>query len=1049
MVCITTARRAAAHYGVALLAVGAAIAARWMMDPLLGGRQPYVTLFGAVAVAVWFGGYRPALLTAVAGYLAASFFFVDPRGSLGAGDVAGALAYALSCLLIIGLGDAMRNAREGAASYREEIVERQRRMVAILESISDAFYAVDRDWRFVYINSQAERFFGRPKAEVLGASIWRVFPEAAGTEIETEFRRVLEEQVPVAFEVRSPSQQRWLEVRAYPAEEGLSVFFRDVQDRKEAEAALVVAKVEAEQRAEELEKAKNIVQTIFDHVPEGITLTGGPPDFPVIAHSRYGEQLLPDGHGELLGMPAGQHARPWRVLLPDGRTRPAPEQLPLYRAAHHGELVKNVELLVESRDGKRVPVLVNATPVRNRQGKIVGAINCWRDVSDTKLAYARSEAAQRRLQAVADSVPALISYVDRDFRYRLANRTYEAWFGAPRASFEGRPVREMLGDRVWQTLRPHAERALAGAEVTFETKAAFHDGSRRWLSVTYRPDVGEDGAVQGYVGHATDVTASKRTEAALSRRNERLGLLWEAAAVLLSTDEPRDMLHHLFHSIAPHFGLDTYISYMMSESGDGLALESCSGVSESDLHRIRRLPLGEGVCGRAAIERRPLVVEEVQRSDEHAVRFVKALGLDMYVCHPLVAGERLLGTLSFGSRTRARLDTDELDFLRTVAHYVTLAYERLRLLAQLRDADRRKDEFLSLLAHELRNPLAPVRNGLQLLRMPGASPDMLRKATDMMERQISLMVRLIDDLLDVSRITRGKVELRLERVELKTVIMQGVEIARPHLDSMGQQITVTVPGDPVWLEADPLRLAQVVSNLLNNACKFTERGGRVWVTAERRGGEALISVRDTGIGIPPDKLHAIFDMFVQADPSAARRHSGLGLGLTLVKSLVEMHRGTVTAHSEGVNRGAEFIVTLPAAERQPEPATTIKQESQHMASRRILVIDDSADSAESLGMLLTMMGHEVRTSLGGHEALAVATEFRPQLVMCDIGMPGMSGFELAPRLRDELGSDARLVALTGYGSDEDRRRTRDAGFDAHLVKPVDFEALRRLLGDVR
>jgi CheY-like chemotaxis protein/anti-sigma regulatory factor (Ser/Thr protein kinase) len=264
---------------------------------------------------------------------------------------------------------------------------------------------------------------------------------------------------------------------------------------------------------------------------------------------------------------------------------------------------------------------------------------------------------------------------------------------------------------------------------------------------------------------------------------------------------------------------------------------------------------------------------------------------------------------------------------------------------------------------------------------------------------------------------------------------------------MGQQITVTVPGEPVWLEADPLRLAQVVSNLLNNACKFTDRGGRVWVIAELRGGEAVIRVRDTGIGIPQDKLQSIFDMFVQADPSAARRHSGLGLGLTLVRSLVEMHHGTVTAHSEGANRGAEFTVVLPVAEHQPAPAATIEQEQVHMASRRILVIDDSADSAESLGMLLTMMGHQVRTSLGGEEALQVATDFRPQLVMCDIGMPGMSGFELGPRLRNELGTEARLVALTGYGSDDDRRRTKAAGFDAHLVKPVDLEALRGILGE--
>jgi PAS domain S-box-containing protein len=1047
---IERARGAAERYGVALLAVAAAIAARWLMDPLLGGRTPYVTLFGAVAVTVWFGGYLPAVLTAFLGYVAANALFIEPRGTFAwgsAADVASMLAYGLSCALIVGFGEAVRNAREGAVSYRMELVDRQRRMAAILESISDAFYAVDREWRFVYVNAQAERYFGRPRRELLGAIVWDVFPEAGATEIGARLRHAVKDQAPVTFEVHAPALQRWLEMRAYPSADGLSVFFRDVQDRKEAEAALVVAKIEAEQRAEELEKARNILHAMFEHVPEGITITGGPPDFPILASSRYGEELMRRSAGAIIGVPAGQHAKQSRLLLPDGRTRPAPEQMPLYRAAHHGELAKNVEFLLERTDGTHVPVLVNAAPVRDKQGAIVGAINCWRDVSDTKLAYARIETTQRRLQAVADSVPALISYVDRQFRYRLANRVYEEWFAIAPATFEGRHVRDVLGDRAWQAVRPYAEQALRGESASFETRTPFKDGARHWLSVTYRPDFGDGGVVNGYVAHAMDITESKRTQAALNRRNERLGLLWEAAAVLLSTDEPREMLHRLFQSIAPHLGLDTYFNFTAVPSGDALVLESCSGVPGDDLPRVQRLALGQAVCGTVAMERKPRVVEEVQHSADPLVGLIKELGLNVYVCHPLVAGERLLGTLSFGSRTRARLDHDELDFLRTIAHYVTLAYERLRLLAQLRDADRRKDEFLSLLAHELRNPLAPVRNGLQLLRMPGADAPMLRKATDMMDRQIALMVRLIDDLLDVSRITRGKVELRPERVELKSIIMQGVETARPHVEDMGQQITVTVPREAVWLDADPVRLAQVVSNLLNNACKFTERGGRIWVTAEHRGNEAVIRVRDTGIGIPPEKLQTIFDMFVQADPSATRRYSGLGLGLTLVRTLVEMHHGSVTAHSEGPNRGAEFTVVLPVAEMQPPPAITEEKEHVQMASRRILVIDDSADSAESLGMLLTMMGHQVRTSLDGKEALEVATDFRPEVVMCDIGMPGMSGFELAPRLRGQLGSEARLIALTGYGSDEDRRRTQAVGFDAHLVKPVDLEALRGILDE--
>ncbi|HWI13771.1 MAG TPA: PAS domain-containing protein, partial [Burkholderiales bacterium] len=511
---MSRARRAAERYGVALLAVAASIAARWLMDPLLGGGYPFVTLFGGVAVAVWFAGYRPAFATAAAGYLLANYLFVDPRGTVawhGAGDVVALMAYALSCALIIGFGEAMHSARERATSQRLEFGERQQRMASILDSISDGFYAVDRDWRLLYINAEAERYFGRPKHELLGETLWNLFPDAAESAVGTELRRAMSEQTPVSFEVRAPRHNRWLEVRGYPSTDGLSVFFRDVQDRKEAEAALVVAKIEAEQRAGELEKARNILEALFEHVPEGITLTGGPPDFPLVAYSRYGTEFL-DARGEkLLGMPAGEHAKALRVYLPDGRAHPKPEDMPLYRAAHYGEMVKNVEFVMESADGTRVPVLVNAAPVRNKNGEIVGAINCWRDVSDAKLAYARIEATRERLQAVADSVPALISYVDREFRYQLANRVYEDWLGISPEQCEGRHLRDVLGDAAWDYLRPHADRALRGDNITFETRATFKDGSRHWLNVSYRADVGRDGAIHGYVSHAMDITQSKIT----------------------------------------------------------------------------------------------------------------------------------------------------------------------------------------------------------------------------------------------------------------------------------------------------------------------------------------------------------------------------------------------------------------------------------------------------------------------------------------------------------------------------------------------------------
>ncbi|HSQ04901.1 MAG TPA: ATP-binding protein, partial [Burkholderiales bacterium] len=524
----------------------------------------------------------------------------------------------------------------------------------------------------------------------------------------------------------------------------------------------------------------------------------------------------------------------------------------------------------------------------------------------------------------------------------------------------------------------------------------------------------------------------------------------EAAALLLSADEPRTMLHRLFDRIAVHLGLDVYFNFTVNEAEGGMRLDSCTGLSDEATESIRRLGFDEeSVCGAVVQQRAGLVMTDVQHSDDPRVRFIKRLGIRLYVCNPLIAGERLLGTLSFGSRTRDALEPDELDFLRTITHYVTLASERLRLMKELREADRRKDEFLSVLAHELRNPLAPVRSGLELIGLAHGDPQLVLEAAEMMERQVRLMVRLIDDLLDVSRITRGKIELRTERVELSAVLKHAVETARPNLDRMGHHLSMSLPGEPVYLDADPVRLAQIVSNLLNNSSKFTEPGGHISVTAKTCDASAVIAVKDDGVGIPPEKLHSIFDMFVQADPAVERRHGGLGLGLTLVKSLVELHGGTVSAHSAGTGKGSEFVVTLPICAEQEPDAAQRRDEPAPGGTRRVLVVDDIADSTETLAMLLKIMGHEVRTAQSGAEALAIAGHFRPELVLCDIGMPVMSGFEVGRRLREMLGADVTLAALTGYGSEDERLRTRAAGFDLHLVKPVDMETLQGVLASLR
>ncbi len=371
-----------------------------------------------------------------------------------------------------------------------------------------------------------------------------------------------------------------------------------------------------------------------------------------------------------------------------------------------------------------------------------------------------------------------------------------------------------------------------------------------------------------------------------------------------------------------------------------------------------------------------------------------------------------------------------------------------KITAELSEADRRKDEFLATLAHELRNPLAPIRNGLQILRIADDT-DTIERVRTMMERQLAQMVHLVDDLLDVSRISRGKLQLRKERIELATVLNDAVETSRPVIDAGGHTLFVTLPPEPITLDADATRLGQIFSNLLNNAAKYSERGGMISVvTMKDESGRLKVSITDTGVGIPAEMLPKIFEMFTQVDRSLEKSQGGLGIGLTLVKRLVEMHDGTVEARSEGHGKGSEFIVRLPIASKE-KPMAIPRHDADHSpraTALKVLVADDNEDSAMTLSMILKILGSEVRTANDGVEAVEVATAFRPDVILLDIGMPRLNGYEACRRIREQpWGEKIVLVALTGWGQDEDKRRSQEAGFTHHMVKPVDPDVLKKLL----
>ncbi|WP_428311520.1 hybrid sensor histidine kinase/response regulator [Hydrocarboniphaga sp.] len=400
------------------------------------------------------------------------------------------------------------------------------------------------------------------------------------------------------------------------------------------------------------------------------------------------------------------------------------------------------------------------------------------------------------------------------------------------------------------------------------------------------------------------------------------------------------------------------------------------------------------------------------------------------------------------ARARQYQVRDQLLELQRSAEALRASEERLL------DADRRKDEFLATLAHELRNPLAPIRNALHLLRLGGGEVSADGEGIhlhQMMERQVNHMVRLVDDLLEISRITRGNIELQLAPLSIATLINSAIETSRPIIESAGHRLEVKLPAQPLQVEGDSVRLAQVLSNLLNNAAKYTDAGGLIEVIARADNREVVIQVCDSGVGIPPDMLPRVFDMFTQVHDTSSRSQGGLGIGLTLVRSLAEMHGGRVSASSEGTNRGSCFTLHLPqlavaAAAPSPVDAAAAAPSSEVRAPHRILVVDDNADAADSLGMVLQVLGAEVLVVHGGQAALDALQDYKPDVAFVDIGMPDIDGFEVARRVRARGDcADLRLIALTGWGQQEDRRRSAEAGFDRHLVKPAGLEALKVVL----
>jgi PAS domain S-box-containing protein len=881
----TADRPLAYRIAVALLCVAGALGVRWVLDPWLGAHAPLSAIYPAVALASWLSGLVPATLAMLVGGMVGNALFVDPRGGLGytsTAELVSGLLYFISCSVIIAGGVTLRRASRRAALLRaqgeahrgrleveiadregaqRELAQAHQRTTRILESITDAFYVVDREWRYTYLNAQAERYFGRTRESMLGKVLWEEFPVLVGSQFGAHYRLAMEENRQVHFEDLSPVTGRWLSVHVYPSPEGLSVFFQDVTER--------------------LQVAKEL------------------------------------------------------------------------------------------------------------------------------------EAKESQLRNITDAVPALISYVDRDCRYRLNNGAYERWFGRPRSDITGRKMEDVLGDDAWKVIGPYVQAALKGETVSYEREVHYRDAGTRWIRAQYVPHLDQRGNVLGVVIMVDDVSAMKRTEVALRESLEEMRTLFDAAPVGI----------WIAHDARCRRVTGNQYANRLLNVTAGTNVARLDQAARPARIQVRRdgadVPAPELPLQRATATGRPVYSQE----------------LDL-----VVEGQ---GTVHlFGNAAPL---FDEAGRVRGAIGVFVDASEQKRAEAALKQADRRKDEFLATLAHELRNPLAPIRNALQILRTPGAGEEDAQAARDMIDRQMQQMVRLIDDLLDVSRITSGKMRLRRERVSLHEVVRSAVETSRPLIERFGHQLHVTLPDAACTLDADPTRLAQVFSNLLTNAAKYTDAGGHIWLTAQREDDRVAVRVKDSGIGIAPEQLPHIFTMFSQVTPALERSHGGLGIGLSLARGLVQMHGGSIEASSDGVNKGSEFIVCLQAVDGEPPSRSLDLPAARSGADLRVLVVDDNVDACASLTTLLGLLGYQTRGAHDGVEAVGEAIAFRPDVVVLDIGLPRMNGYEAARQIRAHR-PGAVMIALTGWGQEEDRRRAMEAGFDHHLTKPVDPAALLKLIG---
>jgi PAS domain S-box-containing protein len=982
----------------------------------------------------------------------------------------------------------VREAKIWGIPLEESLRQATSRLAQVFESISDGFVAVDARWRYTYVNSAAERIFGKNRSELLGKTVWEVSPEAIDSTASKTLQKASAERTFVEFEDYNPGMQRWFRNRAFPdADGGICVYFHDITKRKQSEERLRQSEQQLRRALEagrlgcfERDIATNVVTADSAH-----RAMWGLDSDAVVTSDAIFKLIHPDDvervkRDEQAALTAGHQESEFRIVRPDGEIRWLDGHADVVRGSG-GEAVKIVGLNVDITERKHAERDLRDSEARLRLE--LHAISALQALS--------AELTQQRdLKLLLQAILAAAAEITGTDKGNI--QTYDEMSGTLRILLHqglGQRMVEHFADDGWVASCAEAVRQSKRVIVedvekldhlrgTVELEIVLEDGIR---AIVCTPLVSRDGRLLGMLNNhyrapgspdddklryidllarqAADLIERTQAEEALRAAQQHLGAeldgmtrLHALSTRLLCANDLSAALNDLLENAVVACKADFGNIQLYNRQAEALEIIAHWGFGPDFLDHFRTVRVEDGsACAEAMQLGERIVIEDVNLDalfEPHRA-VAAAAGFRAVQSTPLKNHwGAVIGMLSTHFRTTHRPSERDTRLLDLYARHAADLIERMRMEQSLRDADRRKDEFLATLAHELRNPLAPLRNAVELLRLADGDKALLDQTQCIMDRQVSQMVRLVDDLLDISRITTGKLHLRKETVELADVLNAAVETVRPLIEATDHELTVAMPPRSIRVHADPTRLAQVFLNLLSNAVKYTDKSGHIWLTAERRGNQAVVAVRDTGIGIASEHLASVFEMFSQVTSALERSQGGLGIGLSLVKGLVELHGGTIEARSGGPGLGSEFNVSLPIVDIPIEAPHKPSggEEVSHANKRSILVVDDLRDSADSMAMMLRMMGHETRTAYDGLEAVQTAAAFQPNIVLLDIGLPKLNGYEVARHIREQpWGGNVALVALTGWGQEEDRRLALEAGFDHHLTKPVEAAPLEKLL----